>query len=140
MLFLALMLTGIYHILFSLSGGADNEILVWKAKFVHVTEEDGGSSKSSGKTKIRPSMAGGLQGVDVKKIVASSVTEDRQDIEEASIKSRRSTSIDELELSKKAADLQIGEPLEQMSSANKSVSSLLKSNLVLINYNRSHLK
>lgn len=116
-----------YHNRFSLLGGADNEILVWKAKFVQVSEEDTGSSKSSTKTKIRPSMAGGLQGVDVKKIVASSVTEDRQDIEEASIKSKRSTSFDELELSKKAVDMQISEPLEQMSNTNKSVSSLFKS-------------
>ena len=71
------------------SGGADNEILVWKANCVQVPDAADVSSnnKKSVKTKIRPSIAGGLQGVDVKKIVASSVTEDRQDIKDASFNS-----------------------------------------------------
>lgn len=94
-------------------GGADNEILVWKANFVQVPDGDCGNNKVSTKTKIRPSIAGGLQGVDVKKIVASSVSEDRQDIEDASVKSKRSTSLDELVLSKKSAEMQISESLDQ---------------------------
>lgn len=71
----------------------------------------------SNKPRIRPSMAGGLQGVDVKKIVASLVAEDGQDIEDASIRSKRSASIDEIEPYKK--DM---EPIEQPNNSNKSVS------------------
>lgn len=73
------------------------------------------------KTKIRPSIAGGLQGVDVKKIVASSVTEDRQDIEDASVNSKRSSEIDELEISKKTMDMQIFDSFEKSGNASKTV-------------------
>jgi hypothetical protein len=105
------------------SGGADNEILVWKANFVQVPDAADVSSnnKASVKTKIRPSIAGGLQGVDVKKIVASSVTEDRQDIEDASVNSKRSSSTEEVDLSKKTMEMQISQPLEQTGNENKTV-------------------
>ncbi|EFX70750.1 hypothetical protein DAPPUDRAFT_309308 [Daphnia pulex] len=103
------------------TGGADNEILVWKANFVQVPDAADVSSnnKTSVKTKIRPSIAGGLQGVDVKKIVASSVTEDRQDIEDASVNSKRSSSTEEVDLSKKTMEMQISQPLEQTGNENK---------------------
>ena len=87
-----------------------------------MSEGDSANNKAT-KTKIRPSIAGGLQGVDVKKIVASSVAEDRQDIEDASVKSKRSTSLDELVLSKKSADIQISDSLDQ--AGNKTVCYLL---------------
>lgn len=111
-------------LLLLLIGGSDNEILVWKANFAQSSDgENESSRKSSVKTtKIRPSMAGGLQGVDVKKIVASSVAEDRQDIEDASVKSKRSTtSIDEHELSNKKVAEMLVEPPEMTGTVVKSV-------------------
>lgn len=58
----------------------------------------------------------------MKKIVASSVTEDRQDIEDASVNSKRTSSIDELEISKKTMDMQISDSHEKTGNANKTVS------------------
>jgi hypothetical protein len=60
-----------------------------------------------------------LQGVDVKKIVASSVTEDRQDIEDASVNSKRSSSTEELELNRRTMEMQISQP--QTGNENKTV-------------------
>ena len=59
--------------------------------------------------------------MDVKKIVASSVTEDRQDIEDASVNSKRSSSTEEVDLSKKTMEMQISQPLEQTGNENKTV-------------------
>jgi hypothetical protein len=73
-----------------------------------------------------------LQGVDVKKIVASSVTEDRQDIEDASINSKRSSSTEELELNKKTMEMQISQP--QTGTENKTVIQLFKVNFTLFVY------
>lgn len=58
----------------------------------------------------------------MKKIVASSVTEDRQDIEDASVNSKRTSSIDELEIGKKTMDMQISDSHEKTGNANKTVS------------------
>ncbi|XP_059351506.1 POC1 centriolar protein homolog A-like isoform X2 [Daphnia carinata] len=113
------------------TGGADNEILVWKANFAPVLDvADNSSNKSSTKTKIRPSIAGGLQGVDVKKIVASSVAEDRQDIEDASVNSKRSSSIDELEISKKTMDMQISDSLEKTGNEREKRLEIIIADLV----------
>lgn len=94
---------------------------MWKANFVQVSEGDHESSKSSGKAKIRPSIAGGLQGVDVEKIVASSVTEDKQDIEEAIVNTKSSTSRSEQEIFKKPLEIQSTGSTESTSESNKTV-------------------
>lgn len=55
----------------------------------------------------------------MKKIVASSVTEDRQDIEDASVNSKRSSSTEELELNRRTMEMQISQP--QTGNENKTV-------------------
>ena len=55
----------------------------------------------------------------MKKIVASSVTEDRQDIEDASVNSKRSSSTEEFELNRRTMEMQISQP--QTGNENKTV-------------------
>lgn len=45
-----------------------------------------------------------MRGVDVQRIMGSTVAEDKQDIEEATIKSTRSASVEELDQCKKQVD------------------------------------
>lgn len=92
-------------------GGADSEIFVWKANFAQENPNDSGiKKKSSEKPKIRPSLAGGMQGIDVHRVVASLVTEDKQDIEDAAVDIRpNSSGPGEAEMNKRIMDLNIGD-------------------------------
>lgn len=67
------------------------------------------SSASTNKPKIRPSIANGMRGIDVKRVVGASVTDDKEDIEEATVKSTRSASIEELDRCKKTTELPLGQ-------------------------------
>jgi len=94
----------------NLLGGDGNEILVWKANFVQETASAEAqpkkvSSASATKPKIRASIANGMRGIDVKRVVGASVTDDKEDIEEATVKSTRSVSIEELDRCKKTTEL-----------------------------------
>lgn len=88
------------------------------------------------KTKIRPSIAGGLQGVDVEKIVASSVAEDKQDIEEAIVKAKRSAHGDELDIPKKPIEIQTTGSNETSSNSNKTVCYIHEQYVYLLIYNK----
>jgi len=50
-----------------------------------------------------------MQGVDVQRVVASLIAEDKQDIEDAAIKPTSSTGSGEIEMNKRIMDLNIGE-------------------------------
>lgn len=109
------------------TGGADNEILVWKTNLGREDAASGHegaakmkivSSSSAPKAKIRASLVGGMQGIDVQRVVGASVAEDRQVIEEAVVKSRRSVELDESEMCKKTADLRVGASGAERTSDN----------------------
>lgn len=65
-----------------LTGGADGEILIWKASFGPVQQLDKENEKVTSRKKIRASLVTGLNGVDVKKVIGSTGAE-TNDIEEA---------------------------------------------------------
>lgn len=71
---------------FSRVGGADGEILVWRAAFTIDQTKDNLQKSNAKATKIRPSLAGGLRGVDVHRIEAASLSEEKQVIEDAPVK------------------------------------------------------
>lgn len=118
-------------------GGADSEIFVWKANFAQENLSDSGiKKKNSEKPKIRPSLAGGMQGVDVQRVVASLIAEDKQDIEDADIKPTSSTGSGEMEMNKRIMELNIGEnrlPIKETESGenNKSVIKFLFKILII---------
>lgn len=97
--------------------------MVWKANFAQepTPSAETGAKKSTTKAKIRPSLAGGMQGVDVQRVVGSSAVEEKHDIEEANLKSRRSASLEELQLIKKAAEMHISKPASESSSESSVV-------------------
>lgn len=75
---------------------------MWQANFAK-TED--GLKKTTTKARIRPSMAGGMRGVDVQRVEASAVNEEKQDIEDAAVQSSVESVVDSS--CKKLTELQI---------------------------------
>ena len=118
------------------TGGADNQILVWQANFAKMDNDSTKKTTTSTTTKarIRPSMAGGMRGVDVQRVEASAVSEDKQDIEDAAAVQ---SSLENVEsCSKKLVELQLSknrpESTENNENDTKSVTIVFTFQLVLI--------
>lgn len=80
-----------------------------------------------------------MQGVDVKRVVASLIAEDKQDIEDAAIKPTSSTGSGEIEMNRRIMELNVGEnklPIKETELGDNSKSVFILKLVVSLEINK----